>query len=463
MRILTQNLLAIVPVFIFLALGMSGLIFYLEDKEIRWGLREEAAALATTIAEMVDDNGFAHLAEMEDKEREALLAPFTKVLKWKNVSRIFAFAPHQRKCLFDLGDHATFHPPAFPGPAGPDALARVQLVEHNKWGDFMQALAPVTDSENHLLGYIGVHTNAKILQEQVERSKVNAAKRILIALGVGFLCAWLISWVLRKGLSSLDRAARLAGKGQSEHMAYAEKGTIREINDLGNSFNTMISILKDTMTRAQRKLTGVGLYNSPRFIRKAVSAHYWTAREMEAQGIAFRTRPVGDFEDGLFFDLFKVQDHAYSVFGRVKHDRPDHLERAMNASAMLHYLKDLLVSRPAAEALQMAVPLFSFSQFQMIRWEQSALQLKLYRYNTETGGFSETTENLAIGQSQLYHNLDGRADNRFSLYTKEFVGAVSEHAMDDFIQLVRGIVPSPSGVLVMVTRKAHVKAKPAVT
>ena len=89
----------------------------------------------------------------------------------------------------------------------------------------------------------------------------------------------------------------------------------------------------------------------------------------------------------------------------------------------------------------------------MLHWDKNTRQLRYYQYETETGGLSETTENLRDGQSRLYHNLGNRADSRFSLYTNEFISSMSEQSMDDFIQLAQVMDPLPSGVLVMVTNK----------
>src|SRR5437660_946634 len=67
MRIRTQNALAILPLFLFLALISSALLVQAERRELRWGVREEAASLAVATAEFIDGNQYLALVESTDE------------------------------------------------------------------------------------------------------------------------------------------------------------------------------------------------------------------------------------------------------------------------------------------------------------------------------------------------------------------------------------------------------------
>src|SRR5262249_27700657 len=62
MRIRTQILLAILPLFVVLGLVSSALIVHAERRELRWGCREEAASLAVATAEFLDGDRYRDLA-----------------------------------------------------------------------------------------------------------------------------------------------------------------------------------------------------------------------------------------------------------------------------------------------------------------------------------------------------------------------------------------------------------------
>ena len=53
MKIQTQNLIAVPPLFIILAVATGGLAYWTAQVEIHWGIREESTSLAVTASELL--------------------------------------------------------------------------------------------------------------------------------------------------------------------------------------------------------------------------------------------------------------------------------------------------------------------------------------------------------------------------------------------------------------------------
>jgi HAMP domain-containing protein len=108
MRIHTQNLLAIVPLFLFLA-GVSCALLYVSERgEYLWGMREEAASLAVATAEFMEGDAYRALVAGDTRSPylTELRVPLGRILKRGQAKRILALTPDGSRAV------AVFTPPA---------------------------------------------------------------------------------------------------------------------------------------------------------------------------------------------------------------------------------------------------------------------------------------------------------------------------------------------------------------
>ncbi len=452
MRIQTQNFFSIVPVFILLALGMSALIHYLEYKEIKLGLEEEASALAVTLAEMADKIDFAALSSglLNKEKQDEMVTSFKKVAIQKKVERLFALGPDQTVCLFDIGNQSQPDTSNIRVKAkAPELGASIHFSKDKKLFNKVHTWAPVTDPENKLSGYIGVEMSAPGLDQIIHRAIKETSIRLFIALIAGIFCSWIISRVLLKGLITIDHAASLVPKGNYSAILALKLGYIREINDLGSAFNTIISILGDTAHKIKRTLSGSDLQGNYRDISNIATRNYWANQEINFNNLEFQLNVVGSLAPGSFSGLYTTGISAYCIFGKVKKDTG--LSAVIDASSALSYLKYMLKSGDSLDALTEAVNLFEFQELTLIGNSINERILHVYHYDHETNTFNQKSEELTTTMPVFYHNLGKETENRFSLYIREF-GECNEpaHILNDLVSLTHGMMPPPSGAIVVI-------------
>src|SRR5690242_6009637 len=104
MKIRSQNLLTSVPLFLFLAVTSSAMMYNAERREIKWGLQEEASSLAVAAAELIDGDRFRTEISRGTKSPyyNELLHVFDRLMKYDEAKRIFALTPDGRRVVFDF-------------------------------------------------------------------------------------------------------------------------------------------------------------------------------------------------------------------------------------------------------------------------------------------------------------------------------------------------------------------------
>ena len=109
MKIATQNLILIAPIFLVLAVITAVVLFVSERREVRWGLDSEAQGVALTIAEFTRASTLAALPGETPKDREARLRPpIDRVLKFGHARRVelFVMEAGQPRRILDIGERA---------------------------------------------------------------------------------------------------------------------------------------------------------------------------------------------------------------------------------------------------------------------------------------------------------------------------------------------------------------------
>ena len=178
MRIRTQCLLLIVPLFLTLSVSFSVLINYWADGETLRELREEAKTLVLTVAEFISEEDFAKLAsgKMGQDAQKNFFKPFHKVMKLNMARRLFAFAPGGRNNIFDLGPQASNSSDhALPADLfkilQQKKVVAYNLKNHGEWGNVMQAFAPITGTQGIPVGILGMHMDTSSFYEKKKEAE----------------------------------------------------------------------------------------------------------------------------------------------------------------------------------------------------------------------------------------------------------------------------------------------------
>ncbi len=338
MRIRTQALLAILPLFLVMA-GVIGLLSYSAARqEMIWGLEEEAKALSVTIAEFVDGDSLR--AAGSPRERfERLELPFQRLLGYgqaKQIVALDAFGDPIWAAPAEAGGALHF-PTADALSAEPDrprrlATAEAVASEPLAVGDGAQVMvgyAPILSSDGAAAGTIGVVIDAARLGALTRNLPLNLLRLTLVALAIGTLAALFIAALLTRRVRALSSAAVEVANGAYDREI--EVGTIQEVSDLSNTFNTMTSVLKDVVQRAQRTLVEGEQFRTPLDLARTYEEDERAELDWMRAGVQAAVRTVGGGHPGDFAGIMEAGGVVTAFLGRVEADAP--LDAAIRAAA----------------------------------------------------------------------------------------------------------------------------------
>lgn len=461
MRLQTRCLAGIVPVFLVLALAVGALVNHLVERETLWGMKEEAAGLATVVAEFTDTKDLADLLHgtMDEPRRASLLRPLGRILKNGRAERILAVMPTDGRVLFDVGPRASSNA-AFRVP--PDILTGLQggktrvsgvVMADPISGDRMLAYAPVTDERGGVMAVLVVQTDARPLAAQLHTTRMMTVRGGAVTVLVGILCALLASMILRRSLGRLNEAAAAAAGGQYARPLQENHGAIQEIRDLWNTFETMISVLRGVISKTRRELMDVEMFRSEKDLVSVFNAAYLQGGEKTGGALEFSAQPMNGGVAGGFMDLFESGNRIVCVFGQVAERDGGELRASLLGSAAVRYVKEQVQEADVITALQTATSVFPFSELRGVCWEKGRPVVVSGRYDPQTRRVVRAEHDVATGPALCFHDLGEVAERRIDLYLRTFPDQSISALMDQLILVVQAIQPRPSGVLCLVGRK----------
>ncbi len=249
MTIRRRYYLAILPLFLGLALINSALVYYTERSELLWGMQERVQSAAASIV------GFWEVIEAPTNGQPySPLARYGQRLGGLSIVKFDAHAkdwvPQELLTMADL-----------PSPPAPDAQAMLALqnglltwtfidlpkADH----DFCVGYAPIMAPGGQLSAVIGVIERNTQFRDTLSKLRLRLAGLTLALLLAGVIAAELISNIASRQLRALTRAAVDASHGQ--YLTHWPEGRINELNDLGGTLLTMTSLLAAESYQTRRR------------------------------------------------------------------------------------------------------------------------------------------------------------------------------------------------------------------
>mgnify|MGYP005752845137 CR=1 FL=1 len=245
MSIRLRYYLAILPLFLGVALINGLLVYTLDRQEIRWGLQQRAEGSAAVLA------GFWPTLWQEPAERQrAKLRAFGRRLGGVAITGFVADGSPRVLVALEGVEPATL-----------DAVTRDALQGGGMawtWQERMQAesdlnigFAAVPEPDEGGLVAVAVSEPDRTLREATAALIQRLTTLSMIMLLAGVLVAEWLTRFARRELGGLGQAARQLAGGQ--YLQHWPVGRIRELNDLGGTLLTMASLLADGSNQTRRR------------------------------------------------------------------------------------------------------------------------------------------------------------------------------------------------------------------
>jgi HAMP domain-containing protein len=390
MNIRTQSVLAILPIFIGVAVINGFLTYTSEQQENRWALESESTALTVAIAEFMDGDRYASLLDAaDDPDDEAaylnqLQDTFNTLLRHGQAKYVLTRSLDGQQLLhhFSVGYPLDAH-----HPLPPDAIA--QLREQDLWigpitwlnDDIstLESCGMIRSSETPVaILCTGVSASPFLAQVAAGQRKIMSSS--IVVLAVGLILSISIATVMTRKIRQLTAAAEVVAAGQ--YGQTFEVGMIQEMQDLSNTFNTMSSVMGETLQRAKRSLVENERFRTEQTLATTYQNTLPSSIRLQCHGIDIAGDRLGDNRPPLLLDTCHTLQGTYILFGSLYPDYPSHLDTLVDLSAMATLLKQLLAACPCPEAIAQVASLFPLQGLHCLRIDPEGNTLDHWRYQT---------------------------------------------------------------------------------
>lgn len=364
MSIRLRYYLAILPLFLGVALINGLLVFTLDRQEIRWGLEQRAQGSAVVLA------GFWPTLEGETPERQRdKLKAFSRRLGGLAIDWLEPAATGwQSTPLLARDGLALPTPDAASELALHSGLAAWRFVERaDAETDINVGYAALTGADGELRAVVAVGEADTSLREATAALMRRLALLTgLLLLGGVIVAEWLTRFA-RRELGALNAAARQLAEGQ--YLQHWPNGRIRELNDLGGTLLTMTSLLADGSHQTRRRFFEAELLPGDADLAACLRQTTLPRELPEALSQRCAWRCIGEPLADEFFGFQRTADGWIVLAGLCRPDaRPaSELQRSLRATAARDYFLSLAESRADAAGWQQALTLFPCLALQWAR------------------------------------------------------------------------------------------------
>jgi hypothetical protein len=450
MRIWTQNLLAVLPVFIALALAL-GIVFYLlERHDLIQGARDQAAGQAVTIAEFdAQLRATGAYSPAAGVPPAGLLKPLATIVRYGPASQIVELGPQGRAVQWAYPASAqaavTSDLAGTPGlskllrktgfyVAGPIPSAR---------GPVIRAYARTTLAQPGVAPIIGLEVGTSNIQAELRAAQLLVVKIVGGVLGLGIAVVLLTSVLITREVRTLsETAGRIAGGALD---VQARPSPIQEVADLGNTFNTMGAVLRDVLSKTRRSLIEGEQFRTDTELADTYATLFRPPLDVTTGGIRFFGGAVGDRGIGAIWLVADPGDGPCAVIGHVA--EIETIEASVAASSAIRFLQDLLPAHGIERSLGEAAALFTFSDLlclQVRRGRGGVEAVETCRCSSTDPDPARQTHASVLPHA--IHTLGSEVDPIVDRYLELFGALPVDELWRD---LVAALPPDATGVLVI--------------
>ena len=346
MRFRTQTLLAFVPMFALLGAGGETVRALLENRELRWGMQEEVSSLAVSIAEFMRDRPMAppSIQASPPPSARTWQQSLEDIVRNSHARRVWLFGPDGRKVIQGWSTAPVDQTP-LAVPADCKALLATKPWAMEPMGmqgseSTLVAYAPLRAAGGTIAGYIGVEIGTEDYVRALSEEKHKIATGTAISLLAGLVAIGLLVAPVTRGTRDLSEAADRAREGHP----FAPPGSrfIREIDELGETFRTMGTLLNEAMDKARRILVENEQLRASKDLADAFRARFNPAQSSEFAAIETAVRLAGATVNGAFAGCRQIRETVWCYVGRVS--GTDELDQTLCASAASLLLEDGIAS-----------------------------------------------------------------------------------------------------------------------
>ena len=439
MKIQTQNILAIIPIFLLLGIISSGLLFIAERQEILWGLKEEASSLAVSISEFLNGEKF----EKKSSNKFLFQSNLKEIIDANQAKRIklYSYDFGKIKPYFVIGDETFDH--ELPSPIAIKSLIKNELLISNIIHisvdiSIICAYAPIYLNEKNVSGILEVIIDASEMRQRTNTILLNSVKITCGILFFGLFIVFIVSKQITKRINLLNVAASKVASGNYESKI-SGTGTIniQEVSDLSNTFNTMSSVLSDFSSQSKQELIEAEQFRSSNDIAKNFLETYYPVIDISQGGIQTMICRVSNIPNGDFFDAFSLDSNYYVIIGKTKNDeinKSNDLYEITHASAVLSFIKQKINKKDPEDLINQTIKFFEMEICHILKWKDDSQTIQRWQFiNNSISEYS--TDSNALDPI-IITTVNEELEQKIISYAKKFKNISDSELVKELLLLV---------------------------
>jgi hypothetical protein len=432
-----QIVLLVLPLFVGLAVIGGSLMAWLQLRTAERDFRIEVETAAIAITEFVSTTDLEPLVSGTPLAQGRLAPIFDRILRWKQVERIFVIDPSGR-ILADTLRNAPVEAGLLPAP--PNREQSVQFGAPPEEQASRRFQAAVIAAQHPALR-IGVEISAETYFARRQLIRRHVALVSAVTLGAGLVVSLGLALFVSWQFSRLRHLAGLVGEPEFER---ADQGaSIQEVADVGSILGVMHSVLMETVDKTRRSLIDREYVRSDHALGRIFRERHrppatWSGADVAAIFVAVGTPRIVQ-------GTVAINAQAGAAFiGLLPAD--DGLAAALQARAASDYLASALRGPDLAAAARATRELFQLRELVVLRW--SAGRLEEWHHRTDDVPFTAESTLPEVNPTVVSCLApDDRA--RLAVYLRTYPSAPLERLSADLPALLAG---HSSGIVLALRR-----------
>lgn len=422
MRLRTQNLIFLLPVFLVTILVMGGYKYVTERNVLLAGQESKANAFTISISEFLTPDAIQQLRQISSTDGvisgDVELA-FTRVLNQGFALRLSVHDPKTFEAIYAWGrepsiDSAAYlknHQDWFKQAvrseyinAASESGSRFFYPNRENAGlpAVLVASAPVNDGLDRLAAIVMVEMDASEIDEMSNTIVRELMWICALVLFIVAVAAFTLSFIISRSIRDLIHAIHDVQTGDLHEIKLTSH--IREISALENTYNTMVEVLNEERERDQDELMQIESLRVQKDLENVYQHVIWP--DIKIQHNRFSgVGALNNLSKGEFMDLVETADGLCAIVGRVSEDD---FTAIVSASSVVPFWRSQLQAVPVEEAVRRIHSIFDLDWFECC-WAQGADDAVIKMWTKKPGASEvQTSQHTAAAESSLVlHSMGG--------------------------------------------------------
>lgn len=374
MRLRTQNMLFLLPVFLVTIIVMGGYKYYTEREVLISGQESKANVLAVSVAEFMTSSSLHELRMIsgaDDGVSSKLERAISRILDDGLAIRMSVHGPKTFQEIYAWGQEPSIDVAAYlsknrerfdhmlasdhHGP-NEEIDSLVVYPNKNKKGlpPVLVASAPVDNGFGGLAAVVMVEMDASNIDKESMAILRELARIGCMVLLIGAAAALALSFIMGRSIKELTRSIQDVQSGNLNEIRLTSN--IREIAALENTYNTMIDVLREEQQRDKDELMQIENLRIQKDLENIFRQVIWPEINIKSKPLS-GFGVIHDLTDGDFMDLVETESGLCAIMGRIVEQD---FTAVVSAASIVPFWRSQITSKPVEDALELLQLLFEF-------------------------------------------------------------------------------------------------------